>query len=262
MSDKVKYSNEQISDLLDGIFDGSITEYEIPEDFYFAIVEYLRAGLYKGFGGTLEDFGGSELKVLTELRENVYMFSAAKSFQTLSSIRDCLLDENGDLRSQSDFLQIANQTFSDFVDDYGLTERNTAISQAINASKWQQIEKDKDILPNLVYSTVGDACDICAPLDGMTAPVEDSIWDTIAVPNHWNCLCVLEQADEEEKLTPDDEKESIFDGVVEKMDDNFKMNSGKDGYIFSPEHPYFEVSPKDKEFKDNNFGLPIPKTDK
>jgi hypothetical protein len=36
------------------------------------------------------------------------------------------------------------------------------------------------------------------------------------------------------------------------------MNPGKDGYIFSPDHPYFDVAPKDREFAKENFGLPIP----
>ena len=39
------------------------------------------------------------------------------------------------------------------------------------------------------------------------------------------------------------------------------MNSGKDGYIFSKDHPYFKVAKKDVALAKNNFDLPIPKKD-
>jgi hypothetical protein len=76
-----------------------------------------------------------------------------------------------------------------------------------------------------------------------------------------NCECVLLQEDEEKEITPKEEKETIFNETTEKMSDVFKMNAGKDRYVFSPEHPYFQVEPKDRDFGKNNFGLSIPDSD-
>lgn len=252
----MKYSEIEI-DLLDGIYSGSISEYNIPEDLYFSIVNYLKSGLYKGFGGNLTDFEGKDLELLQELRENVYMFGAAKSFQQMKDIGSLMFDEDGNRVSSKEFNSLGSQAFQRWNYDWGRTEYNTCTAQATMAVKWNEIEANKDLLPILSYSTIGDACDICEPLDGFTAPVDDPAWNSIMPVNHFNCECTVTQHEEKE-LTPDKEKEEILDAVHGEMSDVFKMNPGKDGYIFSPDHPYFDVAPKDKAFAKTNFGLPIP----
>ena len=261
MKDTFYYSPEDLKKLLDGIYSGEITEYEIPESLYFQISDYLKKGLYEGFGGNLTDFKGKDLELLKELRENVYMFSGGKAYQQIKDYRGLLLDENGELRSQKEFTQLGEQAFETWNEAWGLTERNTAVAQAQSASKWNEIQRNKDLLPTLVYSTIGDACDICAPLDGLSAPVDDPIWNTINVPNHWNCLCILEQHDEDKELTPENEKDTTFEDVTSKMDDDFKMNSGRDKVIFSESHPYFQVPEKDIDYAKNNFNCVIPESD-
>ena len=188
MAEKFKYSDEKIKSLLDGIFDGSITEYEIPEDLYLSIANYLKSGVYQGFGGNLTDFKGKDLELLSELRESTYMFSGGKAYQQIKEYKNLLLDENGELRSQKEFTQLGEQAFETWNFSWGLSERNTAIAQAQSASKWNEIQRNKDLLPTLVYSTIGDACDICAPLDGLSAPVDDPIWDSVMPVNHFNCF--------------------------------------------------------------------------
>jgi hypothetical protein len=258
MSEKFNYSNDQIKDFLDGVFDGSITEHKLPEGLYLATADYLKAGLYDGFGGSLVDFNGKDLELLKELRENTYMFSAAKTYQQTFDQRALLFNEDGERRSMREFSQLGAENFDKWNDAWGRSEYNTAVASAQSASKWNEIEANKDLLPVLMYQTIGDACDICAPLDGITAPVDDPIWDSIMGPNHFNCLCICTQHEAGKELTPDKEKEATFDQVTKEMDDTFKMNSGKDGYIFSPDHPYFDVAPKDRDFAKSNFGLPIP----
>jgi hypothetical protein len=76
-----------------------------------------------------------------------------------------------------------------------------------------------------------------------------------------NCECVLLQEDEGKEITPKEKKETLYNDATEKMSDVFKMNAGKDHYVFSPEHPYFQVEPKDRDFGKNNFGLSIPDSD-
>jgi len=261
MSDKFKYSDEELKDLLNGIYSGAITEYAIPESLYMQIANYLKAGLYEGFGGNLLDFTGKDLELLKDLRENTFMFSGGKAYHQIKEYRTLLLDESGNLRSQREFTQLAAKEFETWNVSWGLTERNTCIAQATMAVKWNEIEKNKDLLPVLSYSTIGDACDICAPLDGLTAPVDDPIWNSVYPVNHFNCLCIVTQHEEGKELTPDNEKDTTFDLVTKEMSDTFLMNAGKDGYIFSPDHPYFDVPAKDKDYAKNNFNLPIPNKD-
>ena len=66
---------------------------------------------------------------------------------------------------------------------------------------------------------------------------------------------------EEDEGKETEGREELVNGVSEKMDDTFKMNTGKDGYIFKEDHPYFSVPKADVEFAQNNFGLPLPAKD-
>lgn len=255
----MKYSSAQISKLLDGIFDGSITEFDLPLDYYNAVADYLKSGLYKGFGMDMAqaiDVGGKYFELLTQLRENIYMFSAAKTYTEVQEISSLLVDDSGNVRTSAEFNKLGRETYDTWNNDYGKTEYNTAIGQAEMASKWINIEQNKEVLPLLQYSAIGDACDICAPLDGMIAKTDDPVWDSVAPVNHFNCLCTLLQLDEGE---PTVNRADIVAGVEDKMQPLFVNNAGKTGEIFNKEHPYFKDAPK--ELGRDNFNLPIPDTD-
>lgn len=271
----MKYTQKQIKTLLDGIYDGSVTEYDLPQDLYLAIADYLKKGLYEGFGNTLSKLSENladgkeslnDLELLAELRSNIYMFSAAKTFQQVKDMTSALVNEDGVPRSFSAFKKEALDIFGLYNETWLKTEYNTAIGQAQEAIKWQRIEEQKDVLPYLKYSAVLDpnTSIICRPLDGIVAPVGDPIWSKIAPLNHFNCRCLLLQVDSEEGLkglTPQGDKLKRVEAVEAEMQPVFKMNAGKDGYIFKGDHPYFEVAKRDREFAKNNFDLPIPKMD-
>ena len=203
---------------------------------------------------------GSDLELMTQLRENVYMFGAAKTYSMTKEISSLLFDEEGELRTNKEFNDIARATYDNWNDNWGETEYSTAIGQGYAAEQWNRIEKEKDVLPNLTYSAIGDACEICAPLDGLTAPVDDPIWTTISPLNHFNCKCILTQQDETAQLTDDDEKLELFDHATDRMSPIFASNPGQDGMVFNENHPYFEEARQDHMGKDN-FGLPIPEKD-
>ena len=93
MAPVIKYSDKLIERLLEGIYNGTINERELPVSLYKAIAENLKQALYEGFGGTLSDFAGKDFELLNELRENVYMFSAAKTFQEVNEIGAMMFDE-------------------------------------------------------------------------------------------------------------------------------------------------------------------------
>ena len=255
----IKFSKQQIEALIQGVYDGTITEKDLPENLYEEIADYLKQGVYKGFGDTLNSVAAPDKALLEDLRDNVYMFSAAKVFQQVKEMTEALMDEDGKFVPFSDFKKSANEIFDTYNKDYLKTEYDTAIGQSQMASKWQSIEREKKVLPYLVYSTVGDACFICAPLDGFTAEVDDPIWDTIMPMNHFNCRCIVEQVTEDEAVPTKDM--SGPDESIGRMNDTFKMNPGKDGYIFSPKHPYFSVDKGFKELASKNFNLKIPEND-
>jgi uncharacterized protein with gpF-like domain len=102
--------------------------------------------------------------------------------------------------------------------------------------------------------------EICEPLNGIILPVDDPMWDQYAPLNHFNCRCTLIKIDKYEsvELTSKERVSELKKEMNVRVDDVFKMNPGKTGYIFDPKsHPYFKVPPEDKDFAKENFNLPI-----
>lgn len=258
----MNYTDKQIEALISGIEMGTIDEWNLPTDYYRALTDYLQRGVFKGFGATLDTVSKLDLPLLEELCTNTYMFGAAKTFQEVQHMSSLLVDKDtGEVRSSNEFRKLAKEVYGTYNDDYLRTEYNTAIAQADAAAKWNDIERNKDVLPNLRYSAIGDACTICAPLDGLVAPVNSSIWDKIAPTNHFNCKCLLLQEDEDVPLT--ENAKDIVDPVVQTMKDKgqdiFINNVGKTGEIFTSDHPYFNVAKEYREWAKENFGLELPK---
>lgn len=185
----MKYTDEQIEDLIAGIYAGTITEYDLPRDLYFATAEYLEKAIYKGFGNTVIELTGKPYELLVELRENIYIFSAAKTFTQVRELTDLLYNDEG-VKGFSAFKKDALQLYEQYNVNWLRTEYDTAIGQAQSAERWQQIEEQADVLPMLKYSAVIDknTSDICRPLDGIVLPVNDKFWNTHAPLNHFNCF--------------------------------------------------------------------------
>lgn len=251
----MKFTDSQIENMIKGIEDGSITLEKLPVDYYKAVTDYFSKGVYKGFGKTLESVGAKDYDLLKELITNTYTFGAAKTFQQTKEISSLLTDESGNVRTSREFNRLARETYDNWNNNWGVTEYNTAIAQADMAIKWNVIQQQKDVMPMLRYSTIGDACSICAPLNGITAKVEDPIWNTIYPTNHFNCLCVVLQEDEFTPATNGNDE--IVNDVTDKMSPMFTNNVGKTGQVFTKDHPYYDVAKEYKEYAKANFNLPI-----
>jgi SPP1 gp7 family putative phage head morphogenesis protein len=260
-----EFSDKMIENLMRAIYDGMVTEYDLPENLYYAIANYLKKGLYDGFGETLATVEAETIdaELLAELRENIYLFSAAKTYQQVKDMSEAILDGD-DIRPFREFREMAGGIFDEYNEVWLQTEYNTAIAEAQNAARWNEVEKNKKTLPLLKYSAVMDpnTSEICAPLDGTTLSVDDPFWNTFMPPNHFNCRCTVEQLTEDEgEETPRDNVGELEKEVGGQMQDLFKMNAAKDRVIFNEDHPYFDVPPEDRGFAENNFGLPIPEDD-
>jgi len=253
----VNFTDKEIDELIKGVFDGEIDKENLPENLYTAIAEFLQGGLYKGFGGSVADFGGKDLDLLEDLRTNIYMFSAAKTYDEVRTLQDKMYDSDNNIKPFKDFYEDAVKTYDQYNKNYAETEYNTALASGEMAAKWNQIEAEKDLFPLLKMTVVEDAqtTEICEPLDGITLPINDPFWDEFYPPNHWNCRSTVLQLDEGE-VSSKSEVNKAKEHADEDMQDVFKMNVGKDGYVFSPEHPYFLNSPP--ELGRENFGLPLP----
>jgi SPP1 gp7 family putative phage head morphogenesis protein len=257
----MSFSEDNINQLIKGVYRGDVDTDNLPEDLYFAIANALKQSLYEGFGGTIEDFEGKPLALLKELRENIYMFSGAKTYQQVGEMTQAVADENGKVPFK-EFFEKAKSIYNEYNVYYARTEQDTAFASAQQGAKWIDIVEQSNVLPYLQMSVVEDVntTEICQPLEGITLPVNDPFWDTYYPPNHWNCRSTVLQLDEATVSSKSDvaHAEKHAD---EDMQDVFKMNVGKDGYVFSPDHPYYDVQKKDIAYAQNNFNLPIPEDD-
>lgn len=255
----MEYSNKQIEKLITDVYNGKYSAEKLPEDLYMAIGKYLQKGVERGFKKTKTTFSGNQLEILKELKENIWIFSGAKTYQSVRAMEAVISDE-GKVRTFAEFKEVAKEKYDLYNVTWARTEYDTAIGQAQNAYAWSTFEEDKDVLPLLRYSAVIDpnTSEICEPLDGITLPVDDPFWDTYMPLNHYNCRCLVEQLSEGE-VTPDNEIKQATANAREQMDDVFSVNVGKTREIFDKEHPYFtEIPDADRDWAKENFGFEIP----
>lgn len=247
------WTDDYIDNLIAQIYAGAITADNLPEDLYIRLADDILGGMLNGIekSKVLETVFDDDF--VRALRTNAYQFSAAKTFQQVKEMSSFILGPDGELRNFGDYEAKAKELFGKYNRNWLRTEIAQASNSAQMASKWQEINKDKDVLPFLRYSTVGDARvrKDHAELNGVIKRVDDDFWNTFYPPNGWNCRCdVLQEAEAVE--TPDG------DIKTPEVPDSMKINVGKQKVLFSPEHPYFIVEPQFQELKDNNFNLPIP----
>ncbi len=219
----------------------------MPRQLDKALTEFFASEFWKaveeGYGVNLSevDFDSPDYEMLRKLEQSVYQFASAKNYSQLKAISQALLDEQGKLRSFSQFRLEAAQINNEFVNQWLEAEYNYAVASSQMASRWQSIQADKKDLPFLQYDTVKD--ERVRPehqeLEGVVRPVDDDFWDIYYPPNGWNCRCDVLQLDSG-KITP-----LININLPEKMPDIFKYNCGKRGIAFPPDHPYYDGLPDD-----------------
>lgn len=180
-------------------------------------------------------------KTVQQLKQNIYRFSAAKTYQQLQKFNTYLTDENGKERSFNDFKKLVLEKHPTYNVNYLQAEYQTAKASAQMAAKWQQFQRNKSRYPNLRYKTVGDehVRDEHRTLDGFTAAIDDKIWDRIYPPNDWRCRCYVQQTNSPvSKETPD----------ISFMKPEFSLNVGKTGVVFNEEaHPYYIMPSRDEK---------------
>lgn len=266
--EKFDYSDDQISALIIGLYLGAVSLKKLPVELYRQTAKVLKVGLYNGYGKTLYDveFGKPDYILLKELRENIYIFSGAKTATQVQDIKS-LMYRDGEVIGLDEFKKLAKARFEVYngKDGYLESEYITAQTSASSAVNWQYTQDNKDIFPRLRSVAIIDSntAPECERMNNVIADVDDPIWNHNVAPRHWRCRCHEERIDKYEtiKSTPESDIKRIQKQNDETMQDVFKMNPGKDKYIFSPLHPYFDIGKKHPDLSKDNWGLHIPSHD-
>lgn len=167
------------------------------------------------------------------VRDNLFKFSGAKTYQEIKDLNAALYDENGKKLPYEKFREKALAIDKNYNEHHLRTEHETAETSGRRASEWQEFKKNADIMPNLKYVTAGDerVRDSHALLDGIVKPINDTFWLTHYPPNGYNCRCYGEQTDEMETPTT----------PIITIPDAFANNVGESGEMFTVAHPYFAI---------------------
>lgn len=245
---------------LSNFYSGLITIHHLPQDLYFYNADKLLNAVKQSFPDVHFKYNSPDYKLYESIHDHVYLFSGAKTFQQTLAMSEAMIGEGGKLVSFDEFKELAGDIFEQYNENWLRTEYETAKDAGRMASKWLDFQHNKAALPYLTYQTEKDetVCEICAPLDGITLPVDDPFWSQNYPPLHFNCHCDVEQTDVEEDVSDDSEVEDVLQRHAEAKETKFKNNVGKTGQVFSNNHPYFNVPKKYLNLAKQNFGLPIP----
>jgi hypothetical protein len=245
----VNFSEDNLLEIIKGIYTGKFTPTKLPKKLFKSIADYLTGGVYKGYGSTISvvEYNSPDFVMLQELRMNVHLFSAAKTFNYVLSTENLIVEGNKILPFD-EFKTRALQINKQYNEIWLETEYNTAITQAQSARAWQDFSPDA-ILKYMLTDGVEHAA-VCLAMQGVERAKSDSIWLTRSPLNHFGCLCYLDASyDNKTKPLPKD---------IPEPEEGFKMNAGIDKKVFDKDHPYFDVPKKYKKFaKEENFGLSI-----
>ncbi len=194
------------------------------------------SGLKEGYGKDVGniDYNSPDFNMLTHLQTNVYAFSAAKNWQQMKAITQSMIGEDRKLRTFAQFKDAAgliNTTYEGWL----RTEYNTAVASGQMASKWVDIQANKDVLPMLEYDAVmdGRTSDICADFNGIIKEVDDAFWNAFYPPNHFGCRSTVRQ------LSSGKPTNTSNLAIPEKIPEMFKVNLAKERLAFPPTHPYY-----------------------
>lgn len=200
-----------------------------------AFAEYLLKALQEGLAVDLDqvDYQSPDAAMLQEFGKQVYHFSAAKNYNELKLLTGALIGKDGKLLEWDAFKKVAMSISNEHRGHWLQTEYNFAVASSQMASKWQEFER-KEGGGILRFSTVKD--NRVRPehrsLEGLSAPVDDPIWDTYYPPLDWACRCDVDEVPG--AAISDQSKYSLPE--IPAM---FRTNLAKTGLLFPANHPYY-----------------------
>ncbi|WP_372473325.1 phage minor head protein [Capnocytophaga sp. ARDL2] len=182
--------------------------------------------------------------LIQKFKKNLWQFSCAKTLVELEMINSLLIDKNGRIKPEHQFMQDVRKMNVQYNKNYLQAEYQTAKRGAQMAHLWTKFQEQKHLFPNLVYRTVGDGRvrPEHATLSGIVKPIDDPFWRTYYPPNGWRCRCTVMNT--AEKVT-----EGEFEDKTVKPE--FHGNTALDEEILTSKVSFFKLLNKDFKAKIN-----------
>ena len=175
------------------------------------------------------------------LHRSDYVFSGIKAFHELNQAFPSLLDENGERKPFSQFIQEVLKVDKDYNVNYLRAEFNFAQASAQMASRWESFDQDTSRYM-LQYRTQRDSHvrPEHASMDGITLPMSDPFWEEYYPPNGWNCRCTVVQVRASRyPATPEEEAQNrAKEALKGDRTGMFRYNPGIQKKTFPDYNPY------------------------
>lgn len=223
------------------IYDGFDTSADFEPAMWREILRVVNEAAVEGLSqGAAPPSLSADRDFYRSLRHSNGVFSAFKVHRMGREMAALLTDTDGRLKPFSKWVEDVRGISTHYNRTWLGTEYSTAVIRAHNAADWRQFERDKDILPNLRWmpttSPDPEGSHRAFWERKLTLPVDDGFWNRHHPGDRWNCKCTLEQTDD--PATP--ELKELLDG--DRPQPGLGNNPGKDGHLFSQDHPYFPES--------------------
>lgn len=216
-----------------------------PSDLSPDLIEQIYNDVSEEFGQRWVDYDYKEPKSLIQkFKKNLWQFSSAKTLVELEYINSLILDKNGRIKPEHQFMQDVRKANILFNRNYLQAEYQTAKRGAQMAHLWNKFLEQKEYYPNLVYRTVGDSRvrPEHAALNGVVKPIDDPFWKTYYPPNGWRCRCTVMN-------TAEKVSEGTFEDKTVKPE--FHGNTALDEEILTSKGTFFKLLNKDHKAKIN-----------
>ena len=233
---------EEISQKLQN---GDIRPSDLDKDLIEQIYNDVSQPVKEEFGQRWVDYDYKEPKSLIQkFKKNLWQFSSAKTLTELEYINSLILDKNGRIKPEHQFMQDVRKANILFNRNYLQAEYQTAKRGAQMAHLWNKFLEQKEYYPNLVYRTVGDSRvrPEHAALNGVVKPIDDPFWKTYYPPNGWRCRCTVMN-------TAEKVSEGTFEDKTVKPE--FHGNTALDEEILTSKGTFFKLLSKDHKAKIN-----------
>ena len=233
---------EEISQKLQN---GDIRPSDLDKDLIEQIYNDVSQPVKEEFGQRWVDYDYKEPKSLIQkFKKNLWQFSSAKTLAELEYINGLLIDKNGKIKPEHQFMQDVRKANILFNRNYLQAEYQTAKRGAQMAHLWNKFLEQKEYYPNLVYRTVGDSRvrPEHAALNGVVKPIDDPFWKTYYPPNGWRCRCTVMN-------TAEKVSEGTFEDKTVKPE--FHGNTALDEEILTSKGTFFKLLNKDHKAKIN-----------
>lgn len=227
----IDFSESVVDGMLKRLFQKRQPDNVSPEIWNHEFTQMADA-LVEGYGKTGTGWGGTDWEFVQNLRYNTAVFDAFKCNREIKEAYKLLTWEDGTAKTWKEFRRDAMRVCEQYNQRWLQTEFNQAHAAAKSARKWQNIERNADLYPNLRYIAVQDkrTRHSHAELHGYVIPIDHPFWDKYYPPNDWNCRCSVQPTDDPVRIPPG----------VPAVPEIFQTNPGKTAQVFDISHPYYK----------------------